>query len=456
MLWRDLLRRDYEDFDGAVGLDLLRKQENSLTLSQSTSPTDWGDAPWQSFYTMNFNCAQLSSPAWISRFISNIEARQDHGCARCGDYLVVFAGFTGDRNLYALDTKAQVEKLKQIVTDESQPLNSGKIDWHVCDITGNGPNFLGMLYGHSLVTLDSSTLLLYGGMQAPGYQLETSEVWLLHLEQLDDNEMTDNKDLPFRWKWERPPVKGKIPQARAYHSATIVNGKFWIFGGTSSGRTRDDFWCLDLTTWEWEEVGDCTGNRPTPRMGHSCTKFGNEFVILGGTDSPYCQGGGNDFCDGYFFNTQTRTWRPTPVCPGRFIGRRHAATLVGHRIVVIAGSNPHTNDVAWFDLNSNTWTAPTVRGRKPSPRVSLSAHFCNGLVFVFGGCSHSGLSQELFLFDPCDYIGAVRNNRIEEGVSETNENDDFPMFQNFNFFTRERLRYLFDFGYRGDAEEEDE
>jgi len=426
MLWREFLRRDYSDFNGAIGLDLVRQQENSLTQSQTIAHSDWAEAPWQEYYKLAFQASHIRSLVWVNRYIANMEARQDHAGARCGDYLVVYAGFTRDRSLYVLDTCAQLEQIRTIVKQPNTSLDEAIVAWHRCEITGEGPQLYGILYGHSLVTLDHSSLLLYGGMQAPGYRFESGETWLLHLIEQDNTEVDpvqtkqETPVAPFRWKWEPTPIRGITPPPRAYHSAVVSHGKFWIFGGTWGGVTHDDFWVLDLTTWTWTDLSHVR-DHPSSRMGHSCCAHGSELFLFGGSESPYCQGPGDDFSDAYAFNMISSTWRKLPDCPGRYIGRRHASVLLGHRVLVIGGSNPHTNDIACFDLSTEQWTVPSVIGMKPSPRVGLTAHYCNGLIYVFGGCTDHGLSKQLFILDPSDFTGALQYQRIDPQVQQEQE-----------------------------------
>lgn len=426
MLWRELLRRDFINFNGGFGLDLLQRQENSLTLSQSVTIEDWADAPWKNYYKNNYNISTLRSPTWIYGFNSNINERQDHAGARCGDYLVIYAGFTNDKHLYVLDTKEQVKKLQECSTDQEKQVKNSMISWNKCEIDGDGPKLLSMLYGHTLVTLNSSTLLLYGGMQAPGYQFESSEVWLLHLE--EENQENSKKNLPFRWKWEKIQIQGEqIPPARAYHSGVICNDKFWIFGGTWQSKTHNDFWFLDLNTWTWEEVILCENEIiPHSRMGHSCFTFNDNIYIFGGSDNPYCQGYGNDFIDSYCFNCKTLKMRKLPNSFNNSIGRRHGAVLIGNKILFIGGGSPHTNGITYFNLDDETWhKLDDIKGRKPSPRVSLSAHFCNGLIFVFGGCTNFGLSNELFLLDTSDFTGLIEANKFDTSTANDEFDDDY-------------------------------
>ena len=458
MLWRDMLQRDFEYFEGGAGIDLLQQQENSLTLSQSIPHAEWAEAPWKEYYILNYNASKLNSLCWVTSFHANMEERQDHACARCGDYLVVYAGFTGDRSLYVLDTGLQVERLKNCIKDSTNTIANAKLKWHICDIGGKDPNFMGMLYGHTLVALDSSTLLLYGGMQAPGYRFENGDVWLLHLEKLDNSMEIDGESsnkVPFSWKWSKPSITGNIPPARAYHSAVVADGKFWIFGGTWNTRTHNDLWCLDLNKWEWSEI-EGSGMKPSDRMGHSCTRYGNELFILGGTNSPYCQGYDEDFIDGFAYNFKTNSWRSLVNCPGNYIGRRHASSLVGDCILVIAGGSPHTNGVALFNLKTETWMVPNIKGQPPSKRVSLSAHYCNGLVFVFGGCTTFGLSRELFILDPCDFIGTIKYERIATSTNVESDDEYFGYSDAFrNIINRQNLfQLLMNIGGMSDDEDD--
>jgi hypothetical protein len=138
-VWRQRLLLDFADSDGIDGLDLAKKQEIELTLSssrknnaksalqQQTNEED--EYCWKQKYLKASRTRAFVSPCWSPGLVTNIEARQCHAAARCGDFLVVFAGFTRDFDLYALDTRAQLL--------QANPRQA--VPWVRCKIRGQGP-----------------------------------------------------------------------------------------------------------------------------------------------------------------------------------------------------------------------------------------------------------------------------------------------------------------------------
>ncbi len=58
------------------------------------------------------------------------------------------------------------------------------------------------------------------------------------------------------FKWSRPTVNGNIPGARDGHSACVINGKMYIFGGYEEyvDKFSNEVHYLDFSTMTWELV----------------------------------------------------------------------------------------------------------------------------------------------------------------------------------------------------------
>lgn len=76
------------------------------------------------------------------------------------------------------------------------------------------------------------------------YESQTNE----EKEKGKDKESTP---LPFRLKWERLSCDGPEPAARAYHSATMVGQRLFIFGGIGGFQSIEELAILDIPTWTW-------------------------------------------------------------------------------------------------------------------------------------------------------------------------------------------------------------
>ena len=84
--------------------------------------------------------------------------------------------------------------------------------------------------------------------------------------------------------WRNLELPDHVPQpsARSGHSAVIVNGNMYIFGGKNDDSEKlNDLWKFSLTDELWTELQP-TGEIPFERSGHSMTVIGDIIVIFGG------------------------------------------------------------------------------------------------------------------------------------------------------------------------------
>jgi N-acetylneuraminic acid mutarotase len=86
--------------------------------------------------------------------------------------------------------------------------------------------------------------------------------------------------------WKRLNVKG--PPPRGWHSATLIDRKFFVFGGAfrlTGPDGRDMKWCEDM--WYFDVDGNFWAQinadlKPKVRDGHSAISLGHTLIILGG------------------------------------------------------------------------------------------------------------------------------------------------------------------------------
>ncbi|KAI5807698.1 hypothetical protein DFH27DRAFT_640726 [Peziza echinospora] len=136
---------------------------------------------------------------------------------------------------------------------------------------------------------------------------------------------------------------------------------------------------LDLKTYTWSLI-DNYGDIPCVRMGHTTIHWRDDKLII--------FGGENDqrtfLSDVYFFDVNTATWsRPTVHgIPPR--GRaRHAVTLHDDKMFVVGGSDglQVLDDISYLDLRTMTWSRSWTF-------VARFDHQCwvwEGRLWVFGG-----------------------------------------------------------------------
>ena len=129
---------------------------------------------------------------------------------------------------------------------------------------------------------------------------------------------------------------GSLPPCpRSLHSAAILNGSMYVFGGYNGQARVNDFHSYSFAARRWSPVlaAANSGRPPSPRDRHVSVVHGSSFYVFGG------------------FNGTSRT-----------------------------------NDFFGFDFTSMTWKEITARaGRPPSQRHSHAAAIHGNSMFVFGG-----------------------------------------------------------------------
>ncbi|XP_008781141.2 uncharacterized protein LOC103700995 isoform X1 [Phoenix dactylifera] len=233
--------------------------------------------------------------------------------------------------------------------------------------------------------------------------------------------------------WLYPKVVGFNPPERWGHSACFFEGVVYFFGkkvreeeesevflGVRSGlahkvrereREREirtmgccgglhfsDVVTLDLDTMSWSSLVT-TGQKPGNRDSHSTALVGHKMVVLGGTN------GSRKVNDLHILDLRTKEWSK-PNCRGTPPSPResHTATVVGDdKLVIFGGSGEgeanYLNDVHILDLKSMTWTSPEVKGDPPAPRDSHTAVEIGNKLLIYGGDCGDRYHGEVDIFD---------------------------------------------------------
>ena len=118
------------------------------------------------------------------------------------------------------------------------------------------------------------------------------ELLLFGGERYDGKRNTFYADL-YRYSMKRNEWKHVLipntPPPRSSHQAVAVpssGGSLFIFGGefSSADQTKfhhyRDFWCLDLSTLEWEQI--TAKNGPSARSGHRMVHVHDQLLVFGG------------------------------------------------------------------------------------------------------------------------------------------------------------------------------
>lgn len=135
-----------------------------------------------------------------------------------------------------------------------------------------------------------------------------------------------------------------LPQPRAWHTATRVGDKVFVFGGeviddAGCRRQVGDMLSLDVEFRSCVAVTPVGAVAPPARGGHAACRLDDSIFVFGGIGGP---GGSKWLSDAYVFHTATLEWvkcKPRASAP-RPAARSYATlTVVGEHIVLFGGNN---------------------------------------------------------------------------------------------------------------------
>ena len=106
--------------------------------------------------------------------------------------------------------------------------------------------------------------------------------------------------------WMQPDRHGLAPSPRNGHTADMIEGKLYIFGGGDKAELLNELFVFDTHDHQWSQP-PCTGIAPPPRSRHTSGVVDQRLLIWGGI------GGGLDV---HVLDTQTLAWS-TPSCSSK-------------------------------------------------------------------------------------------------------------------------------------------
>ncbi|TRY87653.1 hypothetical protein DNTS_013607, partial [Danionella cerebrum] len=159
------------------------------------------------------------------------------------------------------------------------------------------------------------------------------------------------------WRWTSVEAQGKVPPL-AYHSCSMFRGELFVFGGVFPRPHPEPDGCSDsiyifnpeMAIWYQPIV---TGEKPAPRSGHSACVMQGRIFVFGGWDTPVCfndiwhgsavvsessflihggYNGNNALSDAFIFNTDTSCWSSLTLPQLNFTPR------AGHSIITMPTS----------------------------------------------------------------------------------------------------------------------
>lgn len=197
---------------------------------------------------------------------------------------------------------------------------------------------------------------------------------------------------PAADRWITPDI-GEVFTARGGATASVVNKKIYVIGGSDKNSTSiNSVQVLDPIESVW--ITPKTTGSMTARNRHCAAVVGGKIYIIGGAQGPTYMNKVE------VFDPATNTWS-APTTTGTFTPRRASAVaVIEDKIYVFGGFNgtAYLNTFEVFDPATNAWTTPSVSG-DPLPRAGAAAAVVGGKLYIIGGYN-GALPDIIEEFDP--------------------------------------------------------
>lgn len=209
------------------------------------------------------------------------------------------------------------------------------------------------------------------------------------------------------WHDISTPAAGVIPAARTTHSAVVIDGKMYVFGGGKDYNPFDDFHVYDPATGgSWTNISvPSSGTMPGARFHHSAVTIDGKMYVFGGENNAFAL---NDLHvydpaeGGRWTDISVPTFGSPPTA--RY---GHTAVAIDGKMYVFGGSDGSDgkNDLYVYDPKAGgRWTDISVptSGLVPAVRVAHSAVAIDGKMYIFGGSevNFSYDLNDLYVYDP--------------------------------------------------------
>lgn len=182
---------------------------------------------------------------------------------------------------------------------------------------------------------------------------------------------------------------GRPPSPRDRHVSVVHGSTFYVFGGFNGTSRTNDFFGFDFTSMTWKEINARIGRPPSERHSHASVVHGNSMYVFGGYDGSYKS-------DLHEFDFTLSKWSAVSVA-GRRPRSRYRATCVVHmnQILLFGGHDGtrHLSDTHVFDIEARIWSSLVTDGTPPIPRDSHISCVWNHSMYIFGGSSGAAMSD---------------------------------------------------------------
>ncbi|GEQ67562.1 hypothetical protein JCM33374_g1227 [Metschnikowia sp. JCM 33374] len=345
-----------------------------------TVETDSEGFPDDNFYMCNINNCKYTVPLHI---LNKPKGRYGHS-------LGVVSSSSSSSKLYLFGGQLENTAYNDLYCFELTSFKSPNAGWELVeprDSVKPPP-----LTNHSM-SIYKNKIYVFGGVY--NNQTASNDVWCF-----------DSKSS----KWSQVPTSGTVPPPVNEHSACVISGTLYIYGGNNFGGViYDDLYCLDLQSFTWSMLAKVHGvNGPGARCGHSMTYIPklHKLIIMGGDK--------NDF-----IYPQDSNFDTYETFSGQYIG-----TMVYELDLVLA--NKYMNIAQPTPITTNAvYTGSGYVGRgSVASESAASESVVTGLISNdvasndVSSCSTDTINRKATTSSPCDDAFAGGRRSASVGIDE--------------------------------------
>ncbi|MCE5173744.1 hypothetical protein LQV63_31485 [Paenibacillus profundus] len=201
----------------------------------------------------------------------------------------------------------------------------------------------------------------------------------------------------FAAKSDEWVTKSDLPEPLAGSTSAVVDGKIYIFGGSSNGSEAafgtkcDSTYMYDTETNSWTKKT----SMPTARAGVTAAVEGRKVYVIGGYANVNSKLTRLDVVE--IYDTETDTWESgKPLSTARSWA---SATTVKNKIYVSGGTDNNgvpLVSVETYDSSTESWTVLTDM---TTPLLSMGLAVINDKIYLMGGSEYNNIVNNVRIYD---------------------------------------------------------
>lgn len=209
-------------------------------------------------------------------------------------------------------------------------------------------------------------------------------------------------------RWMEVPKKGQIYSPRFAHSATVLDGIVYVFGGDTgffytNVKLLNDLYAYDSATQNWRRLTPQeNGPVPVSRCGHTLVAHEGRLILFAGSGPDH-----KALNDVWFYHPSKNLWEQVETHGAIPAARLFHTSVIYNNAMYVFGGLDGDDDIWRLDLTSKQWQKQplgeemtVIRPGRPGPRWMHTAAVWRDYMYLFGGEITGGrTTSELWQFN---------------------------------------------------------